>query len=409
MKQSPFVTKLAMFFLFIAVVAYLLTAAWQHLFNPFTTVLAYGDSYDDAAKATGWLVREETVLPAGNGIVVIVPDEGERLGVGQTVAFSYRDEAALERRQTIRTLELEQEQLEYSLRQGDSTAQAGKLDEDIYSAMNALHAAGSNQNFAGLDDQILLLKSMVFRREYSRTTGQTTDLSTLAASVSAQIASLQSASVQDTTSITVDRSGIYSGLVDGYEDIFTPSAITDLTVSGLSALAAASPRPDSASVGKLITASKWYFTAALSEADADRLIEGATVMVAFTRDFSGDIPMRVEHLSKPEDGKVAAVLSSTRNLSDITLLRKQTVDIVFSRQNGIRVPKKALRVQSDGATGVYVIAGVTAEFKQVVILAEGEDYYLLASVAGADPGRVLRAGDEVILAAADLYDGKVVR
>jgi len=65
----------------------------------------------------------------------------------------------------------------------------------------------------------------------------------------------------------------------------------------------------------------------------------------------------------------------------------------------------------DGETaGVYVVTGYAAEFKPVSILAEDQDSYIVAAnPKDSNDKRILRSGDEVIIAAEDLYDGKVVR
>ena len=59
-------------------------------------------------------------------------------------------------------------------------------------------------------------------------------------------------------------------------------------------------------------------------------------------------------------------------------------------------------------TGVYCVVGVTAVFKPVEVLYSGEGFVLLRS-ASTRAGRILRSGDEVIVTARDLYDGKVIR
>ena len=93
--------------------------------------------------------------------------------------------------------------------------------------------------------------------------------------------------------------------------------------------------------------------------------------------------------------------------------------MIFDSDTGIRVPKIALRmvtnVKTDPETGetteeqkvgIYVLTAGKAEFKAVEILAEGEDFYLVQSV---DQGKKrLRTGDEVIVQATDLYDGKLL-
>ena len=127
--------------------------------------------------------------------------------------------------------------------------------------------------------------------------------------------------------------------------------------------------------------------------------------------------MKVERVGEtPENGRVAVVLSSDRYLSETTLLRKQTVELVFDSQTGIRVPTQAVRVEErtvtdpeqELVTGVYVLVGQQAEFKPVTILAQLEDFALVKSADGSDGKKALRAGDEVILSSVELFDGKVI-
>lgn len=122
--------------------------------------------------------------------------------------------------------------------------------------------------------------------------------------------------------------------------------------------------------------------------------------------------MGVERIGAPENGRAAVVLSSTRFLSQVTLLRRQTVDLVFSSRSGIRVPARAVRME-DGVTGVYVQVGVKAEFKPVEVLEQGEDYYLVQprreeNASAAQQKKALRAGDQVIVASREIWDGKIV-
>jgi hypothetical protein len=107
-------------------------------------------------------------------------------------------------------------------------------------------------------------------------------------------------------------------------------------------------------------------------------------------------------------------------LSELTLLRQQSAQVIYSSTEGIRVPKEALRAvktsqDQDGgrttteALGVYCIMGVEARFKPVTVLYSGENFVLVAAddSTGSETLR-LRPGDEVILTAKDLYDGKIV-
>ena len=138
--------------------------------------------------------------------------------------------------------------------------------------------------------------------------------------------------------------------------------------------------------------------------------------------------MTVERISDEENGKRLVVLSCEEYLSLTTLMRHQNAQIIFSSYSGIRVPTMALRVVTEtvtddegretqvSSTAVYCRMGRLARLKPVEVLYQGEDYYLVApneeslqglSEAGRE-SRILRGGDEIIVSANDLYDGKVI-
>ena len=175
----------------------------------------------------------------------------------------------------------------------------------------------------------------------------------------------------------------------------------------------------SGQTGKLITASTWYFVVNLPQEEAEDLSEGQEVVVRFSRDFSGDVEMTVEQVGEPENGKAVVVLSADRDLSRITLLRRQTVEVIFESTSAIRIPKAALRLKAeeDGTqqTGVYTVVGAQAEWKPVTIVAEEEEFFLVTPAPFkneenlTEVKKALRAGDEIIVTAENLYDGKVVR
>ena len=127
----------------------------------------------------------------------------------------------------------------------------------------------------------------------------------------------------------------------------------------------------------------------------------------------------MERLGDPENGQVPVVLSADKFLSDITLLRRQTAELIFDSRTGLRVPKGAVRMidgtQTDEETGettqystlgVYVVTAGRAEFKPVEILAEGDEFYVVRSVN--QDRKALRAGDEVVIQGTGLYDGKLL-
>ena len=67
----------------------------------------------------------------------------------------------------------------------------------------------------------------------------------------------------------------------------------------------------------------------------------------------------------------------------------------------------AIRVTEDQRTGVYILEGNTAEWKYVNILHDNNESYVVALDKSSTDN--LWPGDEIIVNAWDLYDGKVMR
>ncbi len=423
MKQGTILNKIVMFLFLAAIVAYLAGAAWKGLRDPYPTVQAYAYSVDDTLETTGYLVRREQVLSGSGGIVRLLPAEGEKVAAGSAVALLYADEEALERSQRLETLEEEARQLSGAISAAGEITQ-GDSGEKVTNAMIELHSAVEKGDFTRLESQVSTFKSAIYQQ--AQRYGDAGDLAAALSAAQAEISTLRSQTAQSTGRITVTESGIFSGQVDGYEAVLTPDMLKRLLPSDIDALEQKALPVGEGQLCKLITDATWYFICPLGEVEAKRLAEGGTVTVRFSRDWSGDIDMTVERIGTPENGRVAVLLSSHRFLSDTTLLRRQTVELVFHSKKGLRVPTQAVRVetelQKDPETGeektvdvtcVYVQVGITAERKPVTVLAQGEDYYMVEPLRFPGDGeteakKALRAGDQVIIAGEKIWDGMII-
>lgn len=419
MKQGNALVNFVIMLLAAALACYLGFYVWDSLTTPFTTTYAYDYTVHDGVQTQGWLAREESVLPAQTGIVDLTRGEGEKVGVGQTIALVHRDSQAVATQEELNRLVEEIALLDYALGQGDSTVSTAKLDETILRSLVELRANSSRQDFTQLEDQALKLKSLVLKRDY--TYGQTLDPSLLAVrrqELAKQYQNLKSQSSGATSRIQASESGVFSALVDGYETLLTPKAIFSMPPSQLDQLKATQVNGGGAP-GKLITSQRWYFVTALDTEHAARLKVGQTVTLGFTGDFDQEVSMLVEHIGENENGRHTVVFSSDQFLTRTTLLRAQSAELIYASYTGLRVPKTALRMVEKTVTdpeskesktvnmmGVYAVVGGRAEFKPAKVVTEGSDYYVLAP--DSQGGRALRSGDRIIVRATDLYDGKLL-
>lgn len=419
MKQGKPVITVAIAAIAVALVIYFGFYVAKVFSEPYTTALAYTYTSNDSAEAVGILVRQETVLPAQTGIVDVTRSEGEKVGVGQSVAQVYRDSQAQNNQADLEALADQIQLLEYSS-DGGGVDSAAKLDENILQAVTALHAASGVGDYNQLEDQARTLKSTVLKRGYVYGNGLgAEELSQKLNDLKSQYAALKQQTSSSTSSVRAPQSGVFSTLVDGYETAVTPQTVLQLTPSSLSALLAGQGKEAGGGMGKLITSTRWYFAAALPVSVAERLKEGSTATLRFSGDFDQDIDMRVDQVGQAEGDKSVVIFSTDRYLSQTTLLRQQTAELIFNSWSGLRIPKQALRMEKSTYTdketgqevqnnrlGVYALLGGRAEFKTVEVVTEGDDYYVVRSTT--DESDALRAGDEVIVRATELYDGQLL-
>ena len=407
MKNTSLPTKLIMILFFAAVAAYFAVQGMRYFVNPTTTTLTYRYRTEDAISLRGYVVRDEAVIDSSETLLELTHAEGERVAAGSTLATVYRSEDALAQAQELLLMTQQLEQLKYAQSAASDATAALKLDGDIRDDIVALHAATAYGSYT--DSLGSKLKATVLKRAYAYR--GTSDLSARVGELSATISSI-TASLRGTSStIKSPFAGTYSAVVDGYESVLTPELLKDLTPSDFDAL---SPAAASSAVGKIIKSDEWRFVTVLSEQDAAQLKKSQSLTLRMASGVGFDLPVTVERIGKAEDGRCVLVLTSDDYLSYLTLLREQNAELILHTYEGLRIPKNALRVGEDGKSGVYCLVGLTAYFKPVNILYQGADYCLVepGETAGQTDNQVLlytlRASDEVIVSADDLYNGKVI-
>lgn len=409
MKAKSLSTKLIFVFLFIAVAFYFGVQAYRYLVNPQTTTLVYAYSSEDAIAVNGWFVREEQVVDCEETLLELERAEGERVPAGGTLATVYRSETALADHRTLRALESKLEQLCYAREAARDAETARKLDSDIRGDVTALRAALAAESWAAAESAGDALKTTVLKREYAYDGAE--DLDARINELKAEIRTVSSRLEGGTQTIRAEKAGTYSAVADGYESVLTGAALEKMTVAQYDAIA---PDGTSSTVGRMIAGETWRFVTTLRAADAARLQKGQALRLRTAAGVDFDLDAVVERIGREEDGRAVVVLRGDSHLAYVTLLREQNAELVLSRYEGLRIPKNALRVDEEGGSGVYCRVGLSAYRKPVEVVWQGEDYCLVKPVeveTTIESQRLLytlRAGDEVIVSANDLYDGKVI-
>ena len=401
-KTSPLM-KILPIAVLAAVLFYFAVQLYNYLSDPVSTTLVTEGQAEDTIALNGWLLRDEEVLPAQSGTLSRERQEGDRVGVGQVLATVYADDGALQTVSQIETLELQLQQLQFALTSYLDPDAALKLDTSITGDILTLRQPLTGGDYTAADSDIAQLKAAVLKRDHPYTSQE--EIETEIKAVEGQISSLK-ASLSGAATVTAKAAGTYSAVCDGYETVLTTAFLEDVTPGKLARL---QPAGTESSIGKLIYGDTWYYVVSLPEEQAAQLKALGTVTLRFAKGFDQNLRMQVANVSAAENGQAAVTLSCRKYLAQTTLLRHQAADVILRTYEGLRVPSNALRVSEEGVTGVYCLDGVTAAFRPVTVLDQGQGYALVRPADGAADTRTLRAGDEVIASAGALHDGKVIQ
>ena len=400
MKENTLGMKLLMAVVTLGVLAYFGIQGWRYLSDPLTTTLAYTYEVEESMDLSGYVVRQEQVITdsSGSGLMQIQRGEGERVSAGGTVAAVYADQASLDRQNEMEQLRIQIEQLQYAQEASLGSEASLKLDAQIMQSILDYRSSISADKLYDAEKEGAQLRALVLKRDY--TYADTGDLDAQIAQLQSQLQTLRSQAAGSVRRITAPQSGLYSAVVDGYESVLTPQSLAEMTPSQLNTLQPA--QTDSTQVGKLVLGESWYYAAVMSADAAQELQEQAQELKSSGRQLY-----------------LRFTFEGTEYLAQLTLLRAQSAQVIFTAYSGIRIPTEALRsgyvtqdsegnLVSQEGLGVYCVVGMKARFKPVELVHRGEEFVLVTSGEISSESQRLRPGDTVIVAAENLYDGKVL-
>ncbi|MBQ8587756.1 MAG: hypothetical protein IJ454_00025, partial [Clostridia bacterium] len=190
-------------------------------------------------------------------------------------------------------------------------------------------------------------------------------------------------------------SGIYSTVVDGFEEIVTSGAIGDMTPYDFESIYKMknSDEVKPGAVCKIIDNSGWSVAFLATEKEIQRLKEGSSVYIR-TDGSAVDSSAEISYISTPVNGNYLVTATSDVSCEWANKERFVTIDLVRSRYKGLKVPVKALRVK-DNITGVYTVVDGIVHFKKVKVLYKDNNFAIVEENNASQGGLLLY--DEVVV------------
>ena len=401
MKQGKIFLQVVLTLITAAILGLLAYTAYSNLTTTLQTTTIYEYEVGYGCTTEGYIAREESLLYSVWPINVLTLSDGEKVGKYQSVCRGYQTADARENQQKAEELTTRLEQLRYAYSEDLSISQTEQLSDALAEELRQFARLLNGTGREDTDAVATRIKGQTLRLFSS-----SEDRTRLAEQIHETQQTLNSLSTQisgSSTAVTSDRSGWFSSRVDGYEKILTPKALEDMTLAEFDALEP--DMPTGGLVGSISTNETWYYVCAVPAQYVASASEGQTVSVSFAA-VGDPIDMVISRIGQEEDGRCLLVLSTRRYLSKIAGLREQSAQVIFKTYSGLRVPKSAICYE-DGRTGVYIVESTYAKWKNVEILYDAGESYVVKLDKSSTSN--LWAGDEIIVVTRDLYNGKVVR
>ncbi len=359
---------------------------------------------EDTVKATGYFLRDESVITASNSKYIdITVKSGDKVARQGRIANVYSDETAAKNQSVIRELESRAEEIRAAMSSSAAFSEGKAYVEDIRKSMLGVSGNVMRANVSDAFENAADFTASVIKNKIS--SGEITDYSDTLSELERQIEEMKITSGSVVNYITAPKSGYYVSKTDGLESSLSLSAADELTSDSfaqISACCESSGTVPQGTIGKLVDGSTWRACFKSDSPKFERLSAGDAVYIRMPSVTDAKIKCEISQIFS--DGQFTyVVLQSNMVSGDILSQRCCEIDVITATYRGLRVDKNALR-KLDGEDGVYVERNGLIKYCKVEVIYIGSTY----AVVKYDPLSGLQAFDEVVIKGVNLYDGKVV-
>lgn len=379
-------------------------------------------SLNDTIECDACIFRDETVIQKnGDGVVVTLVSEGERVSKGQAVANIYSNERDAVLQDDLNRVERRIEILEdSSVDKKFVISDLQKIYDDISDSIFSIskNSVSGDLSSAISNSEELLIglnkRDMIVETEFDYT-DEYDDLLVEKERLEERISEVA------VPVIAENSSGYFYGDVDGYEHSFDISKVDLVSIENFDSFLSAKPDDSliESSGGKIVNDIIWYVICSFDSEDKSMIKEGRYYSLSFPENGNFEIKMELQKIiSDTSSANSLAVFRVNVLPGEFNYKRFQEAEIVIKRLEGITIPKKSLRTVN-GVEGVFILVGDVVRFRTVERIDEIDDHYIVsldtnsAVEIGNDDEeekiiKPLSLYDNVIVSGKDLFDGKII-
>ena len=374
LKDKKTQKKYIIYLIFAIIIIYIFYSIYLLLRSPNETVLVDDGSLTLEESATGYIIREETVLTGNNyknGLTAILT-EGERAAKNQTI-FRYSSSNEEEIKSKIEEINLKiQEALskEGTIPSTDIRNLEKQIDEKLQN-LNEITDTQTIEEYKKEIEEIISKKA--------RIAGSLSQRGSYIQDLSKQKEEYEQKLTEGSEYINAPEAGVVSYRVDGLEDILTPDDFSNLTEESLENLGLTTGKIISTSTesGKIINNFNCYLATILSSESAKQaeLDEKVTLTVSSGNEISANI----KYIAEQDNDKVLIVFELNTLTEELIQYRKISFNITWWSYSGLKVPNTSIIEDEKGLKYVIRKKADLSEKVLVKVLKKNDKYSIIST------------------------------
>ena len=264
-------------FVILLIAVFAVHQAVSSLYKPVKTETAVFSDMSDGLNITGVIIRNETLVSAGDsGVLHFIIGDGNRVAKDGVIANIYDSESAsiiLERIDSVngKIADIE-EMLSYN---NLEAADLDMINAKVHQNLNNLIICGGNGNYDAFSDKSDELLSAYNRRQAAM--GETADFSAQLTALKAEKDQLAASLPAAKGTLRAEKSGYFVSKADGYETVLTCENPESITPEYLNSIKAETVTENT--VGKIVSDYEWYIAAEVSLNESLNFKEGDALTI----------------------------------------------------------------------------------------------------------------------------------
>lgn len=374
LKDKKTQKKYIIYLIFAIIIIYIFYSIYLLLRSPNETVLVDDGSLTLEESATGYIIREETVLTGNNyknGLTAIL-SEGERAAKDQTI-FRYSSSNEEEIKSKIEEINLKiQEALskEGTIPSTDIRNLEKQIDEKLQN-LNEITDTQTIEEYKKEIEEIISKKA--------RIAGSLSQRGSYIQDLTKQKEEYEQKLTEGSEYINAPEAGVVSYRVDGLEDILTPDDFSNLTEESLENLGLTTGKIISTSTesGKIINNFNCYLATVLSSESAKQA--ELDEKVTLTLSSGNEISANIKYIAEQENDKVLIVFELNTLTDELIQYRKISFNITWWSYSGLKVPNTSIIEDEKGLKYVIRKKADLSEKVLVKVLKKNDKYSIIST------------------------------